>query len=180
MEYAGWMAAKYTSDSNAPFEKLSCGFADTMGEEYHVPPDKIPRSAILSGMILELLEQGSNYINSPEFAGAPMKRRISRVCITYPTAWAESELPSYERKLLGGIEIFSGVNSTVVPTLDVGCDEATAVLTGYVFSEIRKYGNIGENWINFVGRTPPFKNATARIAVIDIGGGTSDLVIADV
>lgn len=180
-EFIGWKCAM--PESGGKSEMLACPLADALSEELRVQPAKLPRSALLSAMLLEFIEQAENYLNSPDFfmvSGIMGRRKISRVCVTYPTAWAENELGLYKRKLLAGLEAYAEINSSTVPALDVECDEATAVMLAYVFSEVRKYGNIGENWIKYVGRVPQQSAPIARIAAIDIGGGTSDLVIAEV
>jgi cell division protein FtsL len=182
-EFVGWKCARQEIKGKVVSEILSCNLADELGEVMKALPAKLPRSSLLSAMLLEFIEQTANYLNSPEFfnlSGIAGKRAISRVCVTYPTAWAEHELAPYKIKLMAGLQSYAEINSSKVPSLDVECDEASAVMVAYVFSEVRKYGNIGENWIKSIGRVPTQNPPTARIAVIDIGGGTSDLVIAEV
>lgn len=181
-EFAGWKCATYEFEDKS--ERLACSLSEFLGTRLSVQSARIPRSALLSVMLLEFIEQAEKYLNSPDFftaSGVPGRRKISRVCVTYPAAWAEHELSLYTEKLQDGIDAYARLNSSTKPVLDVGCDEATAVMLAYIFSEVRKYGDIGENWIKSVGRVPqPKSKAHVRIAAIDIGGGTSDLVIAEV
>jgi hypothetical protein len=148
--------------------------------------DNISRSSMLSAFIVELLERAERQLNNPLFfkeSGINKLRRITDITITYPAAWSHLERDLYKSVLEKGIYHFCLIRGLPIPKLNVSCDEASAVLLSYVYGEIRKFGNIGENWIEFIGRA---NNLTAkslpdaRIAVIDIGGGSSDLIIADI
>ena len=147
----------------------------------------LARSLMLSATFVELLEQAEQVINSPEFQAKSLlkePRRLECVYVTYPTAWSGAERDLYKQKLEAGLEAFCALRALPKPKLDVSCDEASAVLLSYVFFEIIKLGGIGENWIRLVGRRTATGaggiHAAVRLGVIDIGGGTSDLVIADV
>ncbi len=148
-----------------------------------IPPERMPRSAVLAGFIVEILEQTEGYLNSPEFINSTRVKRprmITRVCVTYPSGWAKSEISEYRDRLKMGLRSFSVLRNRTVPELDVSCDEAGAAMLCCLYSEIIKFGGSADTYLRTYGRSGrPGQPPTARIAVIDIGGGTSDLVIAE-
>lgn len=180
---AGWKSVVYDDGS---FDVLSLN--GPLADELRGGGKTLSRSGILSGMIVEIIEQAERFANSFLFMSATgffRPRTISEICITYPASWSNSEVRQYKNTIERGIKAFSSKRSLPVPRLDISCDESSAVMLNYIYGEVRKYGGVGENWILSVGRKDPEHLGanpypTARIAVIDIGGGTSDLVIADV
>lgn len=147
--------------------------------------DTLPRSAILSSMLVEIFEQAENYINSPNFFSvSALPKMITHICVTFPAGWSELECEKYKEVLQIAVSAYQAqrCNTSVPITLDVSCDEATAVLLCYVYGEIVKYSGCADIWLSAIGRTSlSNKGEThARIAVIDVGGGTSDLAIVNV
>ena len=148
-----------------------------------IAPEKMPRSAVLAGFIAEIFEQTEGFLNSPEFINSTRIKRprtITRVCVTYPSGWAKSEIAEYRERLEMGLRSFAELRNRTVPVLDVSCDEAGAAMLCYIYSEIIKFGGSADTFLRTYGRSGrPGQPPTARLAVIDIGGGTSDLVIAE-
>jgi hypothetical protein len=143
----------------------------------------LPESMLLSAAFVEIFEQAEQYLNSPEhLAESPLKepRYIDCIYVTYPPGWSDAERDLYKKKLEHGLDAFCSLRALPKPTLDISCDEASAVLLSYVFFEIMKLGGFGQNWIRLTGRQTRQNLPSVRLAVIDLGGGTSDLVIADV
>ena len=147
--------------------------------------DTLPRSAILASMLVEILEQAETYINSSHFFSvSALPKVISHVCVTFPAGWSEQERRKYRDVLQAAVNVYQSqrCNTSAQITLDVTCDEATAVLLCYIYGEISKYSGFADTWLSAIGRTSLYNSAEthARIAVIDVGGGTSDLAIVNV
>lgn len=144
----------------------------------------LARKHVLSGMIVELLEQAERQLNNPEEVDpshrVPGVRRIEHVYVTYPPAWADKERELYADVLQTGVATHARLRSLPVPKTHVECDEATAVLLFYVANEISKLGGDPFAWVRLVGREEMPDTYAVRIATCDIGGGTSDLVVARV
>jgi len=146
----------------------------------------IPLAAFLPAMLVELLEQAELYLNSPYFMRkvyAKRPRIVKKITLTVPAAWSKTQIDCYYDVIMKGLDAYCVIRAMPVPKVDVSLDEPSAVILGYAYSEIIKYAATGENWVKTVGWTnnqqiqplPPF----VRIACIDIGGGTSDMVIAE-
>ena len=147
--------------------------------------DNLPRSAILASMLVEIMEQAETYINSSNFYSiTALPKVISHVCVTFPAGWSDQERKKYQRVLQSAVNVYQSqrCNKTSQITLDVTCDEATAVLLCYIYGEIAKYSGFADSWLRAIGRTSLYDTSEthARIAVIDVGGGTSDLAIVNV
>jgi hypothetical protein len=150
------------------------------------------RSSFMMFMIAELIAQALMQINSPQdrlsrpHSGLP--RRLAKIILTIPTA-----TPAFEQNILRRraedalnyvwhiMEIPSGFTAYPKPELIIQWDEASCSQQVFLFNEI------GER---FTGKTAAYfesfgsvrfinKRAqpSLRIASIDIGGGTTDLMI---
>ena len=147
--------------------------------------DTLPRSAILASMLIEIMEQAETFINSSNFYSVTaLPKVISHVCVTFPAGWSDQERKKYQSVMQAAISVYQSqrCNKTSQITLDVTCDEATAVLLCYIYGEISKYSGFADAWLKAIGRTSQYdKDEThARVAVIDVGGGTSDLAIVNI
>ena len=147
--------------------------------------DNLPRSAVLASMLVEIMEQAETYINSSYFYSVTaLPKVISHVCVTFPAGWSDQERKKYHEVLQAAVDVYQSqrCNKTSLITLDVTCDEATAVLLCYIYGEISKYSGFADTWLRAIGRTSLYNpdETHARIAVIDVGGGTSDLAIVNV
>lgn len=161
------------------------------------------RSDLIGEMVVELLEQGESNVNRWALAvengeleipnkshWRPGVRRITHVALTYPTCWTRAEIISYaeqvQRKINQEWVIRLGYQKVqVVPTID----EASAVALAYAMNEIERQqpgvaGDAAEKWVRAIngGRTESrgdgiWNDYVATIAVLDIGGGTSDLAV---
>ena len=161
-------------------------FAQRLVQEFNLTDaDVLSRSAMLASMLIEILEQAENYINgSSSRSASSLPRVISHVCVTYPAGWSEQERKKYQEVLQAAVNIYQSSKCPEFPriTLDVSCDEATAVLLCYIYGEVAKYSGCADAWLKAIGRTSLY-DATethARVAVIDVGGGTSDLAIVNI
>lgn len=162
------------------------------------------RSDLIGEMVVELLEQGESNANRWALAveegeleipnksrWRPGVRRITHIAMTYPTCWTRAEIIKYaeqvQRKInQEWVEKLGYRQVQVVPTID----EASAVALAYAMNEIEKQGmkpggagDAAEKWVKATngGRTESrgdiWNDYVATIAVLDIGGGTSDLAV---
>ncbi len=177
----GWKVL-HNGQNTIPLRKIP--IAKTLASISGSDVDTLPRSAILASMLIEILEQAETYINSANFfSTSTLPKVISNVCVTFPAGWSEQERKRYNDVLQSAVDAYRAqrCNTSTPITLDVTCDEATAVLLCYIYGEIAKYSGFADTWLKAIGRTSLYNTEThARIAVIDVGGGTSDLVIVNV
>ena len=130
----------------------------------------LPYSLFLKGMIWELMEQAELQANRSR-PNDTKPFRLSDLVVTFPAVWTETERRLYEQQIRETADLYVqqrcfDKSSESKIDVDVSCDEGMAVFTTYLYSEYRK------------GNAPDLKDQ--KIAVIDIGGGTCDLVIAKV
>jgi hypothetical protein len=182
----GW---KVLTANNLSTSLSACPVAEKiafrMGQGGEEDPAKLSRASMLSAMLLELLEQAEEYLNSESsLAGqVNLPRVISHVCVTYPAGWSEEERLQYKAILQKALDVYQSMRCGAYPpiALDVDCDEATAVLLCFLYGEIGKYSGHVDTWLRTVGRVPKGGGGTQlRVAVIDVGGGTSDLAVINV
>ena len=150
-----------------------------------------PRGDALTWAALSILEAAYRNITSAGWRralGQPqVPRRLRAISVTFPPGWTGQELEAYRRKWQKAVDIFTLThlpNSELVtadgdrPLLLMDLDEAVASQLPLVFSDIKRLGNEGENWIELVGRGSSTE-ARTRILNIDIGGGTTDIAIIE-
>lgn len=149
-----------------------------------------PRKDAMCWAALSILEMAYRQINSEEWrkGNKPfLPRRLRNVCVTFPSGWIAEESNSYAEMWQRAINIFALANfqsTTPVsegglrPVLSMELDEAVASQLPLVYSEIRRLGDIGENWIELYGRGQG-DDARVRIMTIDIGGGTTDVSVVE-
>jgi len=143
---------------------------------------RLPPADMLSAMVAEIYEQAIHYVSSSEFikkTDDANVRRITRIHVTYPSTLLEREKKLYEEQLRRGISVYLSPfvgHPQVKLTSEI--DEASSVLSVFAYSSIHKAGS-ADFWLRTIGRRSTFGHE-ARVAVIDIGGGTSDLSIANI
>ena len=140
---------------------------------------------------LNILEMAYRQITSEEWSSGNqgfIPRRLRRILVTYPSGWSEPEKMEYRSRWQQAIDIFTlsrlmsrknvGVGGDR-PELFMDLDEAVASQLPFVYSEIRRMNNIGENWIELVGRKCGNGNDKVRLMTVDIGGGTTDIAVVE-
>jgi hypothetical protein len=165
-------------------------------------PRYAPRAMMLFALV-EILGQAYAEINSPRYRAFQGKeanpRTLKHVVITYPSAMRDEEKEVYEALVRNAVLLVchvlnvppehrpnwipeggpqgtpsSGIGGRFEPFLFV--DEALAAQMVYLYQEIAE---------NFAGSMEEFVSVYARdksrirIASVDIGGGTSDVMIAE-
>lgn len=150
-----------------------------------------PRADALTWAALTVLECSYRYIMSEKWRKLMqhlfVPRRLRNVVVTFPSGWTGQELAAYRAKWQKALDIFSVTrfkdlklreNGGQRPSLVMEIDEAVASQLPIIYGEINRLGNIGENWVELVGRGKGIE-ARARIMNLDIGGGTSDIAVVE-
>ena len=149
-----------------------------------------PRSDTMSWAALSIIELAYRQVTSSEWRKGNhefIPRRLRNVVVTFPSGWSREETYNYERKWEKALNIFTLSHlrdKRLVseggdrPKLLMHLDEAVASQLPFVFSEIRRFYDVGENWIELVGRGSGI-GARARLMTVDIGGGTTDISIVE-
>lgn len=154
---------------------------------------KFSRSSFMMFLIAEILSHAIVQINSPRYrinrGNKDIPRRVRRVILTMPPAMTATERKIYQQWAEWAIEIVwqtqgwkpaAGVNRSSgdfrqAPKTEFKLDEASATQLVFLYNElIEKHGGDSDRYVRLFGRTT---DQALRIASIDIGGGTTDLVI---
>ena len=157
------------------------------------------RSSFFTFMVGEVVVQALSMINSPgtrrtrAFADAP--RRLNRLILTLPTAMPVREQRIMRSRVEGALSLiwdlmgWRGTGSSILkpPELIVRWDEASCVQFVYLYSEIaRKSGGDAQGFFELAGRPRARAEAgravtapepSLRVASVDVGGGTTDLMV---
>ena len=154
------------------------------------PEPAYPRSATMTWAALSVIELAYRQITSAEWRKGNhefVPRRLRNVIVTYPSGWSIHEVGAYKTKWETALNIFtiahlrnrkSILEGGDRPQLVMDLDEAVASQLPFVYSEILRLGNMGENWIELFGRGKGGE-ARVRIMTVDIGGGTTDISIVE-
>lgn len=170
-------------------------------EESPNRPRHAPR-VLMTAALYELLCQAFTYSNSPAYrkmiGDAGRVRVLRTLTLTFPAgmiAQERAQLAAQARKAISVFMQTIGRAQRVRPELELSIDEASAVHLTYLWSEVRKLGQKSSLWFSVMGREPIVESVAkaaaakpdgvpaapgheVRIACIDVGGGTSDLMIA--
>ncbi len=187
-----WLSNHYAGGKAEPAPTpLSGAVASVLAQNYDesLQSERMPTAGMLSGMLVEIFEQACYYTASAEFlreSGDDRPRRIRYVHVTYPSTFSGAERQVYKAKLQEGINAYlahyrvAGGRHPVRVDVESCIDEATSVLALYAYCEIQKYYT-AIAWAQTVGRRNRQTNTCqVRVGVIDIGGGTTDMSIANV
>lgn len=163
------------------------------GQSYHYS-----RRSIMTFAFLEMLTQAQTQINSEQYridrGDRQMPRRIRRVVVTCPTAMSKLEREALVRCAADAIKLlntFKGIDYKVdiVPAApsfkDTESqwyyDEATCSQLVYIYGEVGyKYKGSCQEFFNLYGKRID-KNGQPELTIgsLDIGAGTSDLMISN-
>tara|TARA_Y100001970_G_C14257075_1_gene876330 strand:- start:4121 stop:6721 length:2601 start_codon:yes stop_codon:yes gene_type:complete len=139
------------------------------------------RRSMVTQYIIEILNQAYRQINSFEHRTnnhTLRKRRLKRIVCSYPSGYTDILKQRFKKQLYKASKIFSEFMGLEEPIeVDLGLDEASASQIVFLETIIKNYkgqlGTIGK----YIFRTDP--NNKFRIASIDIGGGTTDIMISE-
>ena len=150
-----------------------------------------PTGSLMSFMLMEILCHAYAQINSYSYRKSRGHRLAGRVLknivLTTPCGMSLPEREIYQKRVQSAIDAFFHVNNlpdTQKPQLHLEFDEATAVQLTYLFGEVsHRFLGDAKEAIASLGRkrvtTNGIEQDAFRLASIDIGGGTSDLMIAE-
>lgn len=181
---------------------------DEVDEEFErkmpVFQPKYSRSSLMTFMLSEVILQALTQINSPiqraklEHSRSP--RYLRSIILTVPPAMPKPERDIFRQCVYQAIGLlwkalnwdlsdddfdFSTVKSREnywphLPEVIIQWDEATCAQVVYFFNETQNnYGGRPEEFISTLRRPDNEKKDRITIGTIDIGGGTTDLVIND-
>ena len=160
------------------------------------------RSSFFTFMVAEIFIQTLSLINNPQLRAArgekDTPRRLRRIILTLPTAMPVREQWLLRSRASAAVKlVFDMMGWTlapppglVTPEVHASWDEASCAQFVYLYSEIAlRFGGDISEFMRLSGRPRPFvepgktpaPNAapepSLRIASIDVGGGTTDLMI---
>jgi hypothetical protein len=154
-------------------------------------PRYAPRAMMLFALV-EILQQAYAQINSARYRTFQGREALPRVLehlvITFPSAMRAEELEVYEQLVRNAVVLcchYSNIRPEHRPNWNVQSgafdrylrvDEAMAAQMVYVYQEIvHGFSGSMEELVRIYGQD----GETLRIASVDIGGGTSDVMIAE-
>jgi hypothetical protein len=166
------------------------------------------RSALMTFMLAEVVTQALVQINSPAQRlkqGDPEKpRHLRSIILTVPPSMPKPERDIFARRMrqamalvwkalgwqpedhaIEEVEVRDGKEESTAwplyPSVHTHWDEATCAQVVYVFSESQEhFGGRPEDFFRTIRRKRPGETGKRiTVASIDIGGGTTDLVVTD-
>jgi len=164
------------------------------------------RSSLMTFALAEIFMQAITFVNSYKFRKRQgqehLPRKLKRIVLTCPTAMMQTEqiiLREHAKDALQALKSYFGQsfiddNLTIIPDpedirreadkkMEWGFDEATCNQLAFVYGEIKdRFLNNSNLYIKTVGKNRsdvkyPDQPAVT-IASVDVGGGTTDLMIA--
>lgn len=178
---------------------MSDGRIDCTGEDggrsFHYS-----RKSLMTFAFLEMLVQATTQINCEAYRQdngyKKLPRKIKRIIVTCPTAMSKVERENLVRCakeaviLLGNFQgdSFTSNNIDVIPAVlskkdsdgSWYYDEATCAQLVYIYGEVgHKYKGVCSEFFNLYGKENGLGEKTLTIGSLDIGAGTSDLMISE-
>lgn len=157
---------------------------------------RFSRSAMFSFMLAEFIAHALVQINDPESrsrrAQSELPRRLNRIILSLPTATSIQEQAIMRSRAAGALRLVwltMGIRETDTsisqrPELLVEFDEASCTQLVYLYTELtHKFDSRIDTFLKLKGTPRPMQiggapEPTLRLACIDIGGGTTDLMIS--
>jgi hypothetical protein len=141
---------------------------------------KHSRSRMTTFFIIEVLNQAYEQMNSfkhRETNDTLRRRKIKRLVLTYPSGWTQTMRLDLLSRTQEAADIFSEFMGIENLQVELGLDEASASQIVFLESQIRKH----KNRLDHFGEGILFRNSEGkfRVASIDIGGGTTDMMVAE-
>ncbi|AVO37009.1 virulence factor SrfB [Pukyongiella litopenaei] len=156
---------------------------------------RFARASLFGFMLAEIIAHALVQVNAPAGRArrpqSELPRRLSRIILTLPSATTAQEQAIIRSKAKGALALLwslmgleGGENAiNPMPELTVEWDEASATQLVYLYSELtQKFDGRIDRFLGLKGR-PRARVAGAdptpslRLACIDIGGGTTDLMV---
>src|SRR5262249_12553216 len=142
-------------------------------------------------LVMELLLQAVVQINSPSYRAArkntDVPRRLQRVLFTVPTATPLIERACYQKRCVAATKLLweafgwgaPGTGTNPEPEIVIAYDEATCTQVVYLYNDIvEKFRIAPDELFKMLGNGKGVSTGKRlRVASIDIGGGTTDLMV---
>ncbi|MGI3168680.1 virulence factor SrfB [Pseudooceanicola sp. C21-150M6] len=156
---------------------------------------RFSRSSMFGFMLAEIFAHALVQINDPASRSrrpqSDLPRRLNRIILSLPTATSMQEQAIMQSRASGALRLVWSMlgikekDSSIaqLPALKVEFDEASCTQLVYLYSEVtQKFDGRIDQFLSLKGklRPPPGGGTPApslRVACIDIGGGTTDLMI---
>ncbi len=151
---------------------------------------KFSRSSLFTFMLGEIILQALVMINSPETRSqrryADVPRQLRRIILTMPPAMPLAEQKIMRMRAEGAVKLTwdalswrrAGTRAMPEPTVILNWDEASCTQLVYLYTEItQKFQGGATDFFRILGRQRAGAESSLRVASIDIGGGTTDLMV---
>jgi hypothetical protein len=153
------------------------------------------RSSLMMFLLAEIITHAIVQINSPVQRNArrlpDIPRRLRRIILTAPPAMSVTERRIYLKWANSAVDVLwdsmdwnefsqNHTDYRLRPEIRMNLDEASATQLVFVYNEIEnKFTGDAEQYFNIFGkfRSRYPQSKSLRVASIDIGGGTTDMVI---
>ena len=189
----------------APFSLLINETGDALysldKSELAVFVPRYSRSSLMTFMLAEVLAQALMQINSPAQRSRQghtrVPRRLNSITLTVPPGMPQAERSILEKRMRHAIGLVwkslnwqsdkkdpfahdSSPSTTPLPKVRVEWDEASCGQLVYLYTEINEnFAGHPEEFFDAISRPGKTDRERVTMATIDIGGGTTDLVITD-
>ena len=154
---------------------------------------RFAKSSLYGFMVAEIIAHAFVQINDPSYrmkkSQKDIPRRLKRIILTLPTATPSQEQAIVKSKVSGALKMvwdrmvhWGGSADINKPELLINWDEASCTQVMYLYSEIMaKYEGRMSNYLQIFGKKRTIitneEKLSIKIACIDIGGGTTDLMV---
>lgn len=179
------------------FEQSKFGPADgaVKHNPYPATEPRFSRSSLMMFLLGEILTHALVQINSPEQRGErttpDIPRRMRRIILTVPPAMSVSERKIFQRWANWAVDVLWSAlewdtyakdknDYRLKPEIKVNLDEASATQLVFVYNEVaERFSGDSNEYFRVFGKMRPSYSSlpTLRVASIDIGGGTTDMVV---
>ncbi|MFK7761968.1 MAG: virulence factor SrfB [Roseobacter sp.] len=156
---------------------------------------RFSRSSLFGFMLAEIIAHALIQVNDPASrsrrAQSDLPRRLNRIILSLPTATSIQEQAIMRSRTEGALQLVWSMlgigegDSSISrrPELKIEWDEASCTQLVYLYSELtQKFEGRIDTFLSLKGKErqvagQPTPEPTLRLACIDIGGGTTDLMI---
>jgi len=142
-----------------------------------------PKRTMMVFAMIEIIYQAYCQINSIQYrkrvGNAQVKRSLKNIVLSFPTAMPYWERERYKKQVDKALFVLKKMKSIIGDDISIslGSDEASCSQLAFLFGEAQKFPHDTGNFINLVSQSRT--DSKVRMASLDIGGGTTDLMIAD-
>jgi hypothetical protein len=158
---------------------------------------RFSRSSMYGFLLQELLAHALVQVNDPagraDRAQSDVPRRLRRIILTLPTATPIQEQAIIRSRAEGALKLLMAMQgfaedasrTTTRPELIVAWDEASCTQLVYLYSEItQRFDGQIDAYLSLCGQDRPARTGgktepSLRVACVDVGGGTTDLMVMD-